>query len=90
MSIKKLSYDGKGINDASDAYCPRIATFSSGLTADEFGPLFEAAPELLALAKLIIKEWEADTTDVARGALIARLSQYAKEARDVIKKAEGK
>lgn len=52
--------------------------------------LAAAAPDLLALAHLIIKEWEAPTEGVQRGELIGRLSQYAKEARDAISKAEGR
>lgn len=52
--------------------------------------LIAAAPELLEIAKLILKEWNAPTDGVARGELIGRLSQYAIEARKVIKKAEGK
>jgi hypothetical protein len=52
--------------------------------------LISAAPELLDLARLILKEWEAPTEGVQRGELIARLSQYAKEAREAIAKAEGK
>lgn len=52
--------------------------------------LISAAPELLEIAKNILKEWESPTDGVARGELIGRLSQYAIEARKVIKKAEGK
>lgn len=52
--------------------------------------LIAAAPELLEVTKLIVKEWEAPTEGVQRGELIARLSQYAKEARDAIAKAEGR
>ncbi len=52
--------------------------------------LIAAAPELLDLARLILKEWEAPTDGVQKGELIARLSQYAQEARTAIAKAEGK
>jgi hypothetical protein len=51
--------------------------------------LMAAAPDLLEVAKLIIKEWEAPTEGVLPGTLIARLSQYAQEARAAIAKAEG-
>ncbi len=51
--------------------------------------LISAAPELLAIAKLIIKEWAAPTEGVLPGELIARLSQYAAEAKAAIEKAEG-
>jgi hypothetical protein len=52
--------------------------------------LIAAAPELLAVAKLILKEWEAPTDGVRRGELIARLSQYAAEARAAIERTEGR
>lgn len=52
--------------------------------------LIAAAPELLTLARLILKEWEAPTEGIQKGELIARLSQYSTEAREVIAKAEGK
>ncbi len=50
--------------------------------------LISAAPELLQIAKLILKEWEAPTDGVHKGELIARLSQYADLARAAIDKAE--
>lgn len=87
MSKKILSFDGKGTNDATDPHCPRIATFVSAQAAKEYGPLFAASPILLDIVQLIIKEWEAPTDGVARGELIARLSQYAPEARAAIKRA---
>lgn len=55
----------------------------------ETANLIAAAPELLDLAKLILKEWDAPTEGVQRGELISRLSQYASEARKIITKAEG-
>ena len=45
--MKTLSFDGKGIN-GPDEYRSRIATFTSSLNAGTYGPLFEAAPDLLA------------------------------------------
>ncbi len=51
--------------------------------------LISAAPDLLEIAKLILKEWDAPTDGVQKGELIARLSQYAVEARAAIKKATG-
>lgn len=45
--------------------------------------------ELLGIAKLILKEWEAPTEGELRGTLVARLSQYAAEARQAIANAEG-
>jgi hypothetical protein len=50
---RPLSYDGFGINGA-DAYRTRIATFTTGASEAlraEMGPLFAAAPALLALVK---------------------------------------
>lgn len=46
-----LSYDGKGINNRGEEYSPRVATFTSPEYAERFGPLFEAAPELLDAAR---------------------------------------
>lgn len=54
---------------------------------DEDARLISAAPDLAALARIILTEWEAPTEGVQRGALIARLSQYAQEARDALTKA---
>lgn len=48
-----------------------------------------AAPDLLRVCELIVNEWEKETADVERGELIARLSQYASEARKTIAKARG-
>ena len=47
MNTKKLSFDGKGINDKRNEYAPRVATFASEEYAKEFGPAFENMPELL-------------------------------------------
>lgn len=44
-----LSYDGKGIN-ACGMYRNRLATFQSN-APEHLGPLFAAAPELLAACK---------------------------------------
>ncbi len=51
--------------------------------------LISAAPDLLAVAELILKEWEAPTEGVLPGTLIARLSQYSDVARAAIQKAKG-
>ncbi len=50
----------------------------------------EAVPDLIAITKLILKEWEAPVEGIQRGELIARLSQYANEARAAITKVEGR
>jgi hypothetical protein len=52
--------------------------------------LIAAAPELLEVAKLILKEWESPVEGVQRGELIGKLSQYAHAARAAVQKAEGK
>jgi hypothetical protein len=46
----KLSFDGHGIN-GGDEYKSRIATFTDHGKKLNLGPLFEAAPELLAFVK---------------------------------------
>lgn len=51
--------------------------------------LIAAAPDLLDVVQLIIKEWEKPTEGVQVGELIARLSQYSVEARAAIAKATG-
>jgi hypothetical protein len=51
--------------------------------------LISAAPELYAVAELILAEWEKPTEGVERGELIARLSQYSTEARAALAKARG-
>lgn len=51
--------------------------------------LIAAAPDLLEVARLILTEWERPTEGVKAGELIARLSQYASEAKAAISKAEG-
>lgn len=42
-----LSFDGKGIN-GPDEYRSRVATFQTDEAAAQYGPLFAAAPDLLA------------------------------------------
>lgn len=49
--------------------------------------LLAASPDLARVAILILKEWEAPTEGVKVGELIARLSQYSKEAREALIKA---
>ena len=51
------------------------------------GRLIAASPDLLHIAILIVEEWEKPTEGVQRGELIARLPQYAPEARAALKKA---
>lgn len=43
----ELTYDGIGIN-GPDEYRTRVAKFDKQADADKYGPLFAAAPDLLA------------------------------------------
>ena len=82
-----VDMDGELIACTYDVEC-----FSTGLRLEQCqknARLISAAPELLALAKLILKEWEQPTEGVERGTLVARLCQYADEARAAVKKAVG-
>ncbi len=51
----ELSYDGKGIN-GPDEYRARIATFDNAQAAKHYGPMFAAAPELVAACEGML-EW---------------------------------
>lgn len=81
--MAELSYDGFGINDARNEYKPRIATFTRPEYGNEFGKLFEAAPEMAELLKDILVHLE-NGHPVYPGALI-----FAEDApaRDVIRAA---
>lgn len=82
----ELSFDGFGIN-GPDEYRSRIATFTKredGTTAGaKYGPLFAAAPEMLAVLRLIVTDAEKAVNPAAR------MFGYA-EARAAIAKAEGR
>lgn len=80
-----LSFDGKGINGCG-MYGTRIATFISGSSDDEtalLGPMFAAAPELLAALKRIR---EAFYVNGKRHALMAALHG----TQELIASAEGR
>ena len=83
--------DGTGViavtarNDSAFQY----AADPGSLVDSANSRLIAAAPELLELARLILAEWEKPTEGIARGELVARLSQYSIEARAVIEKATG-
>lgn len=55
----KLSFDGKGINDASDQFMPRIATFTNADAAQRFGKSLEAMPDLLMALQQLVDRCEA-------------------------------
>jgi hypothetical protein len=82
---RTIAYEGKGQRIVAE--CGQ-STFREIDQAN--AKLIAAAPDLYAIAKLILKEWEAPTEGVKVGELIARLSQYTIEARAAIAKAEGK
>lgn len=62
--LLKLSYDGKGINDTSQEYSPRVATFYNQAAANQFGDLFAAAPDLLNAAEMALKFIMAVRSDI--------------------------
>lgn len=67
MTRHELSYDSHGIN-GPDEYRSRIATFAPGPARDKYGPLFEAAPELLDTLERFVTACHAylpETTDQA-------------------------
>lgn len=51
-----LNFDGFGIN-GPDEYRTRLATFTNDDRAKQYGPLFAAAPDLLAAAKQAMRVW---------------------------------
>jgi hypothetical protein len=55
----------------------------------QFREVEENVETLLPICELILKEWERPTEGVLPGELIARLSQYAQEAREAIRKVKG-
>lgn len=59
----------------------------SAPTLEAMARFISAAPDLLRVAELILKEWERPTEGVLPGELIARLSQYSNVAREAICKA---
>jgi hypothetical protein len=67
----ELSYDGKGIN-GPDEYRTRIATFTGAHGAADYGPLFAAAPELLAMVEALdayLRDIRAENLDGSEPAL---------------------
>ena len=76
--------------DVATAHRASKGTAFGGLDESEANAhLIAAAPDLLDVVQLIIKEWEKPTEGVQVGELIARLSQYSVEARAAIAKATG-
>lgn len=54
------SFDGFGLNDKSDPYCGRVATFTNKQIAMEHGCLLAAAPSLLDALERMLKVIPAD------------------------------
>jgi len=54
----KISFDGRGLNDKSDQYAPRIATFSNDEMAQRFGTSLEAMPDVLAALEDLVARCE--------------------------------
>lgn len=55
MKTYKFRYDGKGINDATNEYAPRIATISSDYNLDEtLCNILEQSPEMLRMLESIL------------------------------------
>lgn len=90
QAFNSLNYDGCGIN-WHDAYRTRLATFSATARENgldkEFGPLFAAAPELLAALKEMVWEAKAQGWDIPVNGTRRTKVINAVEA---IAKAEGK
>lgn len=50
----ELSFDGLGIN-GSDEHRTRVATFATEADAEKYGPMFEAAPAMVAALQHLAK-----------------------------------
>ena len=90
--FKSLSYDGFGIN-GRDKYRTRLAKFAAGLSEEqrkEFGPLFAAAPEMLAMLKEV-ECWidSGAMTIPQRGPRSGWADEVPEKLRAVIAKAQG-
>ena len=86
--FKSLSYDGFGIN-GRDEYRTRLATFAKGLSEEqrrEFGPLFAAAPELLAALKAMHDYFITESAALSDNDFVNRIERDSMAA---IAKAEG-
>jgi hypothetical protein len=85
---RELSYDGRGIN-GPDQYRSRIATFSNDAAGDEYGKLFEAAPELLAALRKIrgtLSQWVCNRLEAAPA--LEAIGDFANRALDKLEGAQ--
>ena len=85
----KFTFDGKGVNDASDQYCRRLATLAPDAPR-EAGLLMAAAPSMLAALEECITDHGAHC--IGNGDLIAlgkRLLFINSVARAAISRARG-
>jgi hypothetical protein len=93
MNMDDLSFDGRGVNLLT-GYHPRLATFTpraiSAGEAERYGPLFKAAPRLLAALEQIVKCEEERRKALRTGSPAAQFSDARlKEAREAIAEAKG-
>lgn len=90
MHRPELLFDGKGIN-GPDEYRTRIATFTSADAAEKYGPLFEAAPELLEACELLLNVLAECEPVVLGESYSAHAHRVARaHAREAIAKARGR
>lgn len=85
--MNRLSFDGFGINDKSDPYAPRVATFTKPQYSKAFGKLFEAAPELAEALWFYANPENWIEADTGIGSLPAKAHDYGACARAALAKA---
>lgn len=78
----ELTYDGIGIN-GPDEHRSRVAAFDKQADADKYGPLFAAAPDLLAALQGCIKVMQ------CADELSSDARFWIEAAHDTINKAKG-
>lgn len=87
MGWETYTFNQMSLVKESETLLPICKVWSENHVKDAH--LISAAPDLLLIAELILKEWEKPTEGVQIGELIARLSNYSLEARNAINKAKG-
>jgi hypothetical protein len=84
---RELSFDSIGIN-GPDEYRERVATFTRFGYAEKYGPLFAAAPDLLAALKAYCNNPELSLVMTSDTPGLA--NEVAVQMRKAIARAEGK